>query len=78
MGLDVRLEHALKILGSEISSGTFKKYVRSRFPSFDLPSPLVCPCCPFVFEHPLPQGTFVLARTHSLPLNFYILVKFRI
>ena len=75
VGLDVRFEQALKILGSEISEGTFKKYICSRFPSFDLLSPF------FVFEHPAPhppsQGTLVLARTHGLPLNFYILVKFR-
>ena len=37
------------------------------------------PCSPlFIFEHPqtppdplTPQGTFILARTHPLPLNFY-------
>ena len=56
--------------------GTFKKYVRSRFPSF---APLP-PCSPlFILEHnppsppptcPPPKGTFVLGRTHSLLLNF--------
>ena len=52
--------------------GTFKKYVRSRFPSF---APL--PPCSFWSITPprLPQlappkGTFVLGRTHSLLLNF--------
>ena len=49
--------------------GTFKKYVRSRFPSFD-PLPPYSPF--FVSEHPFPtQGTFVLPRTHPFPLNFY-------
>ena len=52
--------------------GTVKEYIRSKFPSFD-PAPHLPPCLPFfVFEHPTsPQGTFVLARTHPLPLNFY-------
>ena len=49
--------------------GTFKKYVRSRFPSFDTLLPLVRPC-PFSSPPLLPQGTFVLARTHPLSLNF--------
>ena len=53
--------------------GTFKKYVRSRFPSFDAPPPLFVLVC---FRAPPPtitptQGTFVLARTRPLPLNFY-------
>ena len=56
----------------DITWGTFKKYVYSRFPSFETPSPLVHPCS---FSSPpvsLPtQGTFVLDRTHPLPLNFY-------
>ena len=50
---------------------TFKKYARSRLLSFDPHNP---PCLPFfVFKHPSPchQGTFVLARTHPLSLNFY-------
>ena len=46
-----------------------QKYVHSKFPSFDSPPP---PCsCLFVFEHTSPpQGTFVLARTQPLTLNF--------
>ena len=79
---------------------TFKKYVLSRFPSFEQPplfiipspSPLVCPCSflrnPILPTSPPPthhaQGTFVLAKTHSLPPPpphpyppVAILVKFR-
>ena len=56
--------------------GNPKKYIRSRFPSFDWPS---TPLFSLVrFRAPLPplpplqpQGTFVLARTHPLSLNFY-------
>ena len=53
--------------------GNSKKYIRSRFPSFDSPS---TPLFSLVrFRAPLPplqpQGTFVLARTHPLSLNFY-------
>ena len=50
--------------------GTFKKYVRSRFPTFDPPSPLVCPCSFLAPPHPT-KGTFVLARMQPLPLSFY-------
>ena len=54
---------------TQYAQGTFKKYVRSRSPRFDPRSPLVCPCS---FSSTLsPQGTFVLAGTHLLPLNFY-------
>ena len=51
--------------------GTFKKYVCSRFPSFDLPPPslLICPSFSST-SHP-PQGMFVLATTPPLPLKFY-------
>ena len=61
-----------KVKRVKFHKGTVKKYVRSRFPSFD-PPPHLPPCLPFsVFEHPLsPQATFVLARTHPLSLNFY-------
>ena len=31
---------------------TFKKYVRSKFPNFDPPSALFCPC--FLYMYPLP------------------------
>ena len=54
-----------------ISSGTFKKYVRSRFPSFDSHSPLVCP---YSFSNTLPPSSsryVVLTTTPRLPLNFY-------
>ena len=53
--------------------GTFKKYVRSRFPSFDLlppsPLPLFHPCS--LSNPPPQQGTSVLAGTHPISLNFY-------
>ena len=52
------------------STRTFKKYVCSRFLCFDPTSRLVCPCSFFSTPSPT-QGTFVLARTHPLPLNFY-------
>ena len=56
-----------------IFNGIFKKYVRSRFLRFDPPPPRLTPL--FVFEPspppPHPQGTFVLARTPPLSLNFY-------
>ena len=39
--------------------GTFKKYVPTRFPSFDPHSPLVCPC------------SFLSTRTPPLHLIFY-------
>ena len=56
--------------------GTFKKYVRSRFPSFDhLPpfSPLL------VFEHPRPPKvrSFRLELTLSLSIWISILLKYR-
>ena len=56
------------------SQGTFKKYVPTRFPSFDTTLHLYSLL--LVFEHmlpkpPPPKGRFVLARTSSLPLNFY-------
>ena len=51
--------------------GTFKKYICSRFPSFDPPFPLVCPCSFLSTFTPSIQGKFVLARTPPLPLNFY-------
>ena len=55
--------------------GTFKKYFRSRFPSFDLP--ILPPCSSlFVFEHPPPKlCSFWLELTLSLSIS--ILVKFR-
>ena len=36
-------------------------------------TPPLLPCSPlFVFQHPpFPQGTFLLARTHPLPLNLF-------
>ena len=41
-----------KVKRVNFHKGTVKKYVCSRFPSFDLPLP---PCLPFfVFEHPPP------------------------
>ena len=51
--------------------GTFKKYVRSRFPSLDHLLPPFRPCS--LSSTPAPKGTFVLARTHPLSfnLNFY-------
>ena len=57
--------------------GPFKKYVHSRFLSFDPPPPP--PCSPLlVFEHsPAPQSMFVLARTHPVPLNFYTCELYR-
>ena len=61
-------------LSKLLSMGTFKNYVGSRFPSFDSPP---SPCSSlFIFDPPppptpTPQGTFALARTHPLPLNFY-------
>ena len=69
MGLDVRFEHALKILEGQISFGDMQKVCLLKIPEFwPFPSPL------FVFEQPSPspQGTFVLARSHPLHLNFYI------
>ena len=54
--------------------GKFKKYVQSRFPSFD---PLPPPCLSlFAFQHLSPQGPFLLARTPLAP-SISILVKFR-
>ena len=53
--------------------GTFKKYVRSRFPSFDPPLP---PCLSlFVFEHPSKVRSFWLELTLSPSIS--LLVKFR-
>ena len=51
--------------------GTFKKYVRSRFPSFDHLPPLFA--LARFRASPPPKGTFVSTRTHPLPfnLNFY-------
>ena len=50
--------------------GEFKKYVCSRFSSFE---DLSHPNCPLLFSSTLlpHQGTFVLAATHPLPLNFF-------
>ena len=47
----------------ESEKGTFKKFARSRFQRFDRASP----------GSPLGtyEGTFVLAGTHHLPINFY-------
>ena len=52
---------------------TFKKYARSRFPSFDppLPLPSLFALVHFLAPLPPPQCTFVLCRTHPLPLNLY-------
>ena len=47
-----------------LRSGTFKKYICSRFLSFESLS--LTPPPP-----PPPKGAFVLARTHPLLLNFY-------
>ena len=52
-----------------LRSGTFKKYICSRFLSFESLSPLFAFVC---FQPPPPpKGAFVLARTHPLLLNFY-------
>ena len=50
--------------------GEFKKYVCSRFSSFE---DLSHPNCPLLFSSTLlpHQGTFVLAATHPLLLNFF-------
>ena len=58
--------------------GTLKKYVRLRLPRFDHPSPLFALVRLLGAPPPPPpppphQGTFVLARTPPLPLNFYTL-----
>ena len=52
--------------------GTLKKYVRLRLPRFDHPSPLFA-LVRLLGAPPPHQGTFVLARTPPLPLNFYTL-----
>ena len=53
--------------------GTLKKYVRLRLPRFDHPSPLFALVRLLGAPPPPHQGTFVLARTPPLPLNFYTL-----
>ena len=59
------------------TKGTFKKYVRFRFPSFDHPIfPLLFALVRFQAPRSpslSPQGTFVLARTHPL---WWVLVSF--
>ena len=59
------------------TKGTFKKYVRFRFPSFDHPIfPLLFALVRFQAPHSpslSPQGTFVLARTRPL---WWVLVSF--
>ena len=70
------LTKLINSLSHTFPRGTFKKYVRSRFPRFEPRSPTCLSL--FVFEpNPTPpphspQGTFVLAGTHPLPLNLYI------
>ena len=65
----------LLLLSQELLKGTFKKYIRSRFPSFDspVPPPLVRPC--LFSSTPPTEGTFILARTLSPSIS--LLVKFR-
>ena len=59
------------------TKGTFKKYVRFRFPSFDHPIfPLLFALVRFQAPHSpslSPQGTFVLARTRPL---WWVLASF--
>ena len=53
--------------------GDIQKVRSLKIPEFyPLPSPLVCPCS---FSSPplLPEGTFVLARTHPSPPQFLYL-----
>ena len=58
-----------------LTAGTFKNYVRSRFPSFE---PLPPPCLPlFVFKHPLPHKVRSFWQELPLSPSIYILVKFR-
>ena len=72
-------EHALKILGSEISSGTFKKYARSRFPSFDVLSTLVRFWAPPTPPHPHPRRYVFfwleLTLSPSIPIYLWNLEK---
>ena len=62
----------------EMTKGSFKMYVRSRFLNFDAPTPpLFVLVCFQAYPPPPPQGTFVVARTHPLPHNFYMYEIYR-
>ena len=50
--------------------GDIQKVRLLRIPEFQPPPPLNA-LVPFRAPPPFPQGTFVLGRTHPLPLNFY-------
>ena len=53
----------------EMTKGSFKMYVRSRFLNFDAPTP---PLFVLVCFQAYPPPPFVVARTHPIPHNFYM------
>ena len=75
-------DHEIKILNlsdnttiflRDITWRTSKKYVHSRFPSFE---PTLPPCSILSHAHPppspIPKGTFVLVRIHPPPQFLYL------
>ena len=74
-GSDDEGEYLISHWFSACGQGTFKKYVRSRFPSLDPPPPP--PCSSFIFERSLLPKLHSFWLELTLCLSISILVKFR-